>query len=255
MNISKATREFRIRRYLWAKMKMADEIREGFPHFRAFKGGMTWKECAFMTRLSTRDQGIFVGGQLKQYYRDAAAALGESISVEERALLDRSRAFIQVPSPLQKELAARRRLGESVKFASKRKLLKATTAAFTKAFDDRGLEVLNLQGYPSPFFNMRCSGWIVQTSFEFGRSQSLIAYNHLIASEDRISHPTTPGVTAPALVLDFMLCWIGFCHMQWEYLTDADVEPACDSVVTLCREFFDELPALLHGLERDKVEE
>jgi hypothetical protein len=100
---------------------------------------------------------------------------------------------------------------------------------------------------------MKFSGWIVQTNFHFGRNRSMISYDHLIASEERICHPTTPGVTAPAMVLDCLICWIGLGRMEWDYLTDTDIEPACDSVVTLCREFFDELPNLLRGLEREKI--
>jgi hypothetical protein len=100
---------------------------------------------------------------------------------------------------------------------------------------------------------MKCGDWAVQTGFYFGRTRSLINFSHAIVSEDRICHPTTLGVTGPAVLLANALCWIWLAHMEWDYLTDTDIEPACDSVVTLCREFFDELPKLLKGLERKKI--
>jgi hypothetical protein len=252
MNISPKRTEFQIRRYLWAKLKAAEEVREEFPHFWLFKGGASWQYYQFMRKLKKGELELFVSALLKRWHRDAAVALGEKASIEENALEEQFFRFRE-RSPFERELAARKRRGETIKFASKRKVQKVMIASFKKAFGGQGLEVTDMYGYDSPLLRMKFSGWIVQTNFDFGRTRSLINYNHLIASEERISHPATPGCTAPALVLDCMICWIGLGRMEWEYLMDADIEPACDSVITLCREFFDELPRLLKGLERETV--
>jgi hypothetical protein len=253
MNIEQASLEFHIRYYRWAKSKAHEEVNESFPHFWLFKGGVTWQEYNYMRQLERNKQYAYAMANVKHAHRYAAKALGEPLSGEEEALLDRARMIKLQPSDLEKELAARRRMGEKIKFASKRRLQKAMIAAFQRAFDPAGLETSELPGYPVPFLKMKCCGWIVQTNFTFGRTQSLIEYDHLICSEERFPHPTTPGVDAPVLVLAIRLCWIWLCVMKWEYLMEEDVEPACDSVVALCRELFDELPRLLKGLERENV--
>jgi hypothetical protein len=101
-------------------------------------------------------------------------------------------------------------------------------------------------------FRRKFAGWIVSTDFTFGRQESLISYKHAIVSEDVIHHPDNTEITAPALWLTFF-SWIGISPMEWEYLLPEDVEPACDSIVELCRQAFDVLPKLLQGIERDKV--
>lgn len=252
MTISEATCEFQIRLYLWAKKRAAEEMREEFPHFWLFKGGLSWKYYRFVRMLEKTEQELFVSAHLRRSHRYAAKHLGEINSPEENAVEEPYFNFREF-SPFERELAIRRRAGEKVKFASKSKVQKAMIATFQKAFGAKGLETSQIPGYPVPFLRMKFSGWLVQTNFFFGRSSSLIQYNHLISSEERISHPTTPGVTGPALLLQNALCWTWMANMQWDYLNNEDVEPACDSVITLCHEFFDELPKLLKGIEREKV--
>jgi hypothetical protein len=253
MDIAQASVEFEIRYYLWAQTKVAEEIEASFPHYWLFKGGSARKGYQFIKQLGRREQEIFASGVLKRYHNHAAKALGETISAEEQSLFNRFLQFAPMPSDFQKEMIARKKKGEKIKFVSKRKLQKAMTAAFQKAFDRHGLEIVPFAGDPIPLFRIKCCGWIVQTNFDFGRTQSLIRYDHVIVSEQKFDHPTTPGVTAPVLMLANALGWIKFLNISWEYLMDEDVEPACDSVITQCREFFDELPKLLKGLERDNV--
>jgi hypothetical protein len=251
MDISNAQKEFQIRRYLWAKSKAAEEMKDEFPHFWLFKGGTTWKFYQFVRKLNPNEQQLFVSASLKRSHRYAASGLGETTSIEEKSIEERYFKYALRLTDIERELSARKRAGKTTKFASKRKVRNAMIARFQQAFDGQGLEVVEMKGYESPLLRMKFSGWIVQTNFDFGRTRSLIHYDHLIASEERISNPDAPGWTAPSLVLASVISWIGLTRMEWEYLMDADIEPACDSVITLCREFFDELPKLLKGLERE----
>ena len=106
---------------------------------------------------------------------------------------------------------------------------------------------------PFLFPEMRVNNWIVHTAFWFGRKESLISYNHNITSEDTITHPDDPRIYGPALALARGLCWTGLTPIQWVYLRPEDVEPACASVVDLCGRFFNVLPELLDGLDRQKI--
>jgi hypothetical protein len=249
MNFAQAQLEFQVRHYTWARARAEEERREEFPHFWLFKGGF----YHFIKDLTEDDQKLFISALLKRSHRYAAAEVGETTSTKEKAIGDRFTQVIMKSTEIEKEIAVRKRSGDPMKFASKRTVQRAMLANFEKAFDYLGLEpARNVDQVSSRALTKYC-GWIVQTSFFFGRNRSLIDYTHLIASEDQIAHPTTPRVTGPALLLANALRWINLGVMEWEYLTDDDIEPACDSVVALCREFFEQLPVLLKGLERRNV--
>jgi hypothetical protein len=253
MDLLKAREEFQVRHYLWAKSKAAEEINEGFPHFWLFKGGVSWKFYQFVRNLERREQELLVAAKLKRSHRYAVATLGEMTSGEERAVEEQWFKFNAKLSDLERDIAIRRRRGEVIRFVSKRKLQQAMVSSFGKAFGHLELGAWENIGHESSYVRFKCSDWVVHTAFYFGRTRSLINFSHAIVSEDRIRHPTTPGVTGPALLLANALCWIWLARMEWDYLTGTDIEPACDSIVSLCREFFDELPKLLRGLEREKI--
>lgn len=258
MTFSKAQREFRIRYYLWATSEFEKEINESFPNLRLFKGGSTWKLYQFMRELNKSDQLTLAHGLLKGSHRDAVKTLGETISDEEESLLSRSDEFRLRPSGLDVEIAARRRAGEKIKFVSKRKLLKAMEAKFQDAFGSQCIESKRvLEGDPFVRFQMRCCGWIIQTGFWFGRKESLINYNQLIASPTRIKHPDNPDISGAAMLMEncISLCsWLGIAgQTEWEYLMDEDVELTCEAVIKLCGHFFEVLPKLLKGLEFEKI--
>jgi len=254
MDLEQARQEFQIRHYLWAKLKAAEEMKDEFPHFWLFKGGPSWRFYQFIKQLDKDEQVLLVNAKLKRSHRYAVAALGEKVSAAEKAIEEQYFNYSRLPCEIERDIAVRRRRGEKIKFASKRRIQQAMVSSFERAFRHLGLEMNGNVGHESAFVLMKCSDWLVQTGFYFGRTQSLIKFTHVIVSEDRICHPTTPGVTGPALLLANALCWIWLGTMQWEYLTNDDIEPACDSVITLCREFFDELPKLLQGLERAKID-
>ena len=48
--------------------------------------------------------------------------------------------------------------------------------------------------------------------------------------------------------------WLGITsQIEWEYLMDEDVDPACDAVIKHCRHFLEVLPKLLKGLEFENI--
>jgi hypothetical protein len=253
MTFKKMQLEFQIRHYKWAKLRALEEVRDEFPHFWLFNGGLSWKFYSFLKMLTEDEQNLLVTSTLKRFHADAAAALGESVSRGENAIRERFIKFIMLPADIEREIAARRRTGDPMRFTSKRKVQRAMLTGFRKAFGHLGMQGDDNVGQHSSHVRMKYCGWVVQTNFSFGRSRAQIRHTHSIFSEDVILHPITPGVTGPALLLANALCWINLSVMEWEYLTDTDIEPACDSVIELCREFFDELPKLLKGLERENI--
>jgi hypothetical protein len=245
MMLSEASREFEARYYGWALSAAEKEAREGFPHLRIFKGGLTWKMYQFTQKLRKEEQLLFVRAYLKRGF-----AIRESLSEEEKALLDRDQVFYMKQRGLELEIRARRRAGEKIKFASKKTLQKAVTEKFMAAFERQGAE-LGPKNVPNGVgFTTKCAGWVIMTNFDFGRHESYIEYRHLIVGKPGGVNPDGT-VFFPYPVLAILL-WIGF-PIRWEYLLDEDVEVACDSAVEMCRQVFDILPELLRGIERDKV--
>lgn len=247
MDIFQIRQEFNVRYYLWAKLEAERERANSFPTLESFKGGMTWKMYQFIRRLDPDGQNAYVHALLKHYHAGAAKVLGESLSKEEAILLDRGWAFNLARLGREDEVRIRRKAGEVIRFAGKRTLRASMAAKFRDAFGGQCLEVGQVEKDPALRFLMNCKKWIVQTSFWFGRQQSLLSYEHLIASEERITHPQHPGITAPAAVIT-LISWIGLCPIEWEYIYDSEVAAACDTAVKLCRQVFDQLPRLLDGL-------
>jgi hypothetical protein len=196
---------------------------------------------------------------IEQLRAEAVNVPGVAFFDDDRSLLSQLKeVFRSIPSTFEEQIALRKQAGEKVKFASKRKLQKAITQKFRAAFEDRCIEHrFDNTSDPSSHFDMKCSGWIVSTNFWFGRRQSLINYDHGISSPTRIHHPEHDEITAPAMVMAQMVSfssWLGITsQIQWEYLMEEDVEPACDAVIGHCRRFFEIAPKLLKGLEFEKI--
>ena len=248
MTVSEASREFWARYYRWALSVAENEARAGFPSLRIFKGGMTWKTHQFAQRLSEAERLLFVRASLKRYL---AGDCGEPLSKQDKAILDQHEIFYSRQRGLQLEIPARRRAREKIRFASKKTLQKAITEKFLAAFGQQGIEIGH-NFRDSVGFTMKYAGWLVLTNFEFGgRQGNCIYYKHLIVGKPGGVNPDgTIFWPAPWLAT---FCWIGITTIQWEYLLDEDVEPACDSAAKLCRDVFDALPKLLSGIERDQV--
>lgn len=250
MTALEASREFWSRYYHWALSVAESEARAGFPRLSVFKGGMTWKTYQFAQTLSEAVRVLFVRACLKRFYINVGG-LSEPLSKQEQAILDQHQIFYMKQRGLELEIPARRRAGERIKLASKKTLQKAITERFLAAFKQQGIEIGH-SFRDSVGFTIKCAGWLVLTNFEFkGRQGNCIEYKHLIVGKPGGVNPDgTIFWPAPWLAT---FCWIGITTIQWEYLLDEDVEPACDSAVELCRNVFDVLPALLSGIERDKV--
>jgi hypothetical protein len=258
MTFSKAKQEFEIRYYLWATSEFEREIDESFPSFRLFKAGEVWRIHQLIQRFERDEQLAYAHSRLKRFHPHAVTALGEGPWDVEDCLPSRPDVYRPMPPTVAQELAVRKRAGEKIRFVSKRKLRKAVMVKFKDAFGSQCIgpeEVYDED--PSAYLRMKCCGWLLQTSFWFGRRENLISYSHTIASETRITHPDNPEITGPAMVLAHGIsfsAWLGLnSQTQWEYLLNEDVEPACDAVIKLCGHFFEVLPKLLKGLEFDKI--
>ncbi len=103
-------------------------------------------------------------------------------------------------------------------------------------------------------FDIKCSGWMLQTQFNFGRKpgyqQSVLGYWHNVCTQERAPHHAMPEVMYPVAHLCRGVRWP--CSSEWEYLTEDDVELACDETFKYCRRFFEAAPRLLKGLEHEK---
>jgi hypothetical protein len=205
--------------------------------------------------LRANGQAAEAGGLLQIFRADAAKVVGEPYMENDKSLLDKLDAIFQpIGSTFEEEIAARKKSGEKIRFAGKRKLQKAITIKFKDAFGDRCID----QEYddicdPSSHFDMECCGWILRTNFWFGRGGSLINYSHTISSPTKISHERYPEITAPTMLMGLCISfssWLGITsQVEWEYLFNEEVETVCDSVIMHCRNFIDVAPKLLKGLE------
>jgi len=259
MTFEKAKLEFQIRYYYWATSEFEKEIGESFPILRTFKTGRLWEAYQFMQRISKDEQLTLAKSLLRRFYSDTAKILGDGISDAANILLSRFDKFCDELFRSQLDAKARNaHSDQKVKYVSKNKLRKAIEIAFTKVYGSRCVKILTTEEGWDPWFEMKFAGWIVITTFTFGRRESLIEYHHTVQSEAKIPNPPfPPELWMPAMRLGHFISfasWLGISSQtQWEYLLPEDVEPACDAVIKHCRQFFEVAPKLLKGLEFETI--
>ncbi len=254
MNFSKAQQEFEIRYYYWAISEFEKEIGESFPILRTFKNGPIWEAHQFMQQIEKSQQLTLAKGLVRRTHPKAAEILGERLSDEDNSLLnkfDNFRSQFHVPVGIDPS-------GQKIKYVSKNKLRKAIEIEFTKTYGSRCVKILTIEQGWDPWFEMKFAGWIVTTSFSFGRYQSMISYQNSIRSETKIPVQEYPPECWPptmrlggSLALLSGLGLIG--QTQWLSLKKKDVDQACDVVINCCGRFFEAVPRLLKGLEFEKI--
>jgi hypothetical protein len=252
MIFSEAKKEFDVRYYLWAISEFEKEIENGFPILRQFKAGGAWKTYQFMLNLPNSEQLVLARALLKRSHPNAVSTLGETCSIEETLLCSRKDAAFSNIVSFGEEIRARKNAGEPIKLASKQKIRKVITTQFKAAFGTECIDLAIVDEEDDLRFKMKRAGWIVKTSFWFGRGETILDYSHLIESEEIFPH--RDGIVAMGLIGGASFnAWLGVGRSQWSYITDEEIEPTCATVMKLCAHFFETLPKLLNDLKCDNV--
>lgn len=160
-----------------------------------------------------------------------------------------------IPQSFEEQVKAQKLAGEKIKFVSKKKLQKIVTLRVKDDFRNQCVECRIDEGYWTQF-DIKCGGWMLQTQFNFGRKpglqQSRLGYWHDICSPKKAPHRAMPEIMYPVAFLS-RCCWP--CAWEWEYITEDDVELACDETFKYCRRFFEAAPRLLKGLDVEGISE
>lgn len=256
MTSSQAKNEFQIRYYWWAKSEFELEIERSLETFRSPKTVSVPATLEFMEKLGKTDRLLLAHALLKRFHSDAVRTLNESCLAEEKAVRDRFDFFRQdfrlstAPGCKQQ--------GEKLKPVSKRKLLKITAETFRNAFPESLESDRDEEHDPRLQFEMRRGGWVIYTSFWFGRREPLIMYSHGIATERIFEHQGASGnlydAPFPLAYMISFCSWLGLrSQTEWEHLFAEDVPVVCDELIKHCGKFFDVAPKLLQGLEIDRI--
>lgn len=190
-------------------------------------------------------------------YAPAARVLCDTDSIDAEFLLSELDEFLSsIPQSLEEQVKARKQAGEKIKFVSKKKLQKILTQKVKDVFGSQYVECQVDEGHWTAF-EVKCDGWMLETQFNFGRKpgyqQSVLGYWHNICSQKKAPHPAMPEVMYPVAHLCRCVRWP--CSSEWEYLTEEDVELACDETFKYCRRFFEAAPRLLKGLDVEGISE
>lgn len=255
MKFIEAKQEFETRYYLWAISESEKEINEDFPNLRLFTNGDCWQLHQFMQQLFKSEQLMLLHGLLKSFHPKILPVLGQSISTDEKILLDRFVKFrYQLNEARMLKLGP---AGEKIKFATKSKIKKVLAAKFLNAFGSQCSKISPSE-YRDLRYEMKFSGWIVYTFFAFSGRVYVLDYNHGIESEETIPTPPFPPELWPAVMILYnggisFGRWLGLGATNWECLLPDEVEPTCDMIIKYCGQFYDALPKLLKGLEFENI--
>jgi len=133
--------------------------------------------------------------------------------------------------------------------ATRRQLKKAMKEHFIATFGDKWLPPDPLDKSGDLQFSMKCRGWIVGTSFDFGRWTPEITYDHSIWTGKWITKEE-PAVLF-ANCIGFRLNYgndIGI-GSGWENITVENIKYVCAEIIGHCQQMFDIFPKLLEGLD------
>ena len=164
-------------------------------------------------------------------------------------------------SPLswEEQVKAKKKAGEKIKFVSKKKLQKILTQKVKDVFGNQYEECQVDEGHWTSF-DIKCEGWMVETQFSFGRKpgyhQSVLGYWHNICSQKKELRPPIPEYGIPEYmypIAHLCRCVTWPCSSEWEYLTEDDVELACNETFEYCRRFFEAAPKLLKDLKVENI--
>ena len=191
-----------------------------------------------------------------------ARILCDTDSTDAEFLSSELDAFLgSIPQSFEEQVKAKKKAGEKIKFVSKRKLQKILTQKVKDVFGNQYEECQVDEGHWTSF-DIKCEGWMLQTQFNFGRKpglqQSRLGYWHNICSQKKELRPPIPEYGIPEFMYPIAhlcrcVCWP--CSWEWEYLTEEDVELACDETFKYCRRFFEAAPKLLKGLDVEGISE
>ena len=109
------------------------------------------------------------------------------------------------------------------------------------------------EGNSDMLFRTRCRGWIIKTSFEFGRWAPEITYDHCIWTGKWVTKEEPPVLFANCI--GFRLNYgsdIGI-GSGWEKVSIENVEAVCTEIIGHCRRMLDVLPKLLEGLDLESL--
>jgi hypothetical protein len=290
MTIEDAEKEFLFRYSVWAKAEWEKEVNASFPHLRLFKTGHAWNVYQFMQKLNKEDQLAWARGEesalrkFDAFYRvrdqfqifkqlrsegtlpdpkimfdhccaPHARILCDTDSTDAEFLSSELDAFLgSIPQSFEEQVKAKKNAGEKIRFVSKKRLQKYLTQKVKDVFGSKYEEYRVDEGHWTAF-DIKCDGWMLQTQFNFGRKpgyqQSVLGYWHNICSQKKAPHPAMPEVMYPVAYLCRGVRWP--CSSEWEYLTEEDVELACNETFKYCRYFYEAAPRLLKGLESEKI--
>ena len=255
MTYTEAQMEFNLRLYRWSMSALQHEINQSFPSFK-FCGDFPSKTLLFLNSLDENSK-MMLGNALllsrHQNYENAPDFLNQPFSDEVLALMRREEALRlkTTPSNLTEYFSVKK---APLPAAANRRLLKKKIKEhFLDLYGSECLPADPLDGKDELLFRMRCCGWIIKTSFDFGRWSPEITYEHIIWTGKWITKEE-PGVLF-ANAIGFRLnygCEIGI-GSEWGKITVENIDSVCAEIMGHCQKMFDAFPNLLKGLELENL--
>jgi hypothetical protein len=213
----------------------------------------------FMLQLEAANQPDLARFWLNQIDRVSLQILSGEAPIDETSVGSQIKSVLGTTPPgFEDEIDLRRKRGEKLKLIGKRKLLKITAERFQKAFNGLCIETLREETIdPTLAFAMKVDGWVLKTSFWFGRNSTVLNYAHLITSDTVFDYNSSECEDAPPFILGSMISFNSYLGIssqtEWRYITEDDIEPIFAVLISLCRHFFDAVPTLLKGLQCDDL--
>jgi hypothetical protein len=249
MTLVEAQTVFNIRLYRWAETTLQTEMNSSFPSFKFCKEG-PFRTCLFLKSLDQQSAMVLSRALLLERHKAAAKELNEDVSEEAIVMMRKEEGFrLRTLPGTWEEHGLPSDVEDKRKLATRRHLKSAVKKHFHEAFGEQCLPLDPLDGKAASVYTMKCRGWLIKTSFDFGGRLPEITFDHNVWTGEWITKENPPVLFANCL--GFRLNYgneLGI-GSGWDNISLEDLEPVCAEIVRHCRRMFEVFPTLMDGLD------
>jgi hypothetical protein len=234
MDIETVRNRFSMRYYRWALEDARREVREDFSLMRKVKQSNLNSLLNWLELYSLKEQMEYFTAMIKHSHHKAASVAGATVSPQEEALIQKSRIIWMSPTKVRTDILQQKVVGTWRRCNQKKIALLVRKHAEPMLGKD-----VESSGTHGCRYQTDVPGFIIYTCINFGGRSADISYYQLITtpSGEKVKHSIS------------LLAWLGIGETVWTDLTEADIEPAAEAVVEICRHFLNAARSLLTKLD------
>lgn len=231
-----------VRFYRWARADFAREVEQGYPLLRSMQSVTVMALLKMMDALPIDEQNQVAAALVKRSHPVACDLVGETLTGEEKAFVDdRLKYRNRYTGDFMTEL--RERTGEGCVKTDRGKFKTIVIETLTPMLGS----VIQPRTRLSWAYLTHVGDFQLNTTIDLTSTWSIqLRYWHSVTAADGTHVHLSGSLPFPILAEPVnILAWLGIGQASWDTPYVRDLQPAAESLATICGHFLRELPAIL----------